>query len=153
MDLDLQILEQLVLTSLHIKSKIVIQDEQEQGERRKLNFGHTMGHAIEKTIGLPHGEAVSLGMVFSAAMSEKMGLFHYEENQRLVRLLNRLKLPTQLNRAPGLSEVITQDKKRQGDQVHFVLLQGLGRACGTMDCIGGSQTGNDRVNTRERLRF
>lgn len=53
-----------------MKSDIVGRDEIEEGERRKLNLGHTWGHALEKTDGIPHGQAVSIGMVFAATLSE-----------------------------------------------------------------------------------
>ncbi|RPH88082.1 MAG: 3-dehydroquinate synthase, partial [Desulfobacteraceae bacterium] len=61
--LDPQILETLVYRSLAIKAGIVTRDTREKGERRRLNFGHTLGHALEKVTGLSHGEAISLGMV------------------------------------------------------------------------------------------
>ena len=53
---------------------MVTRDEREQGERRKLNFGHTFGHAIEKLTGIPHGEAVGIGMVLAATLSVQKGL-------------------------------------------------------------------------------
>ena len=71
LDLDAQILGKLVYDSVKIKAAVVRRDEKEEGERRKLNFGHTLGHAIEKTIGIPHGEAVSIGIVFAADLSIK----------------------------------------------------------------------------------
>ena len=67
--LDRQAVEKLVQVSVRIKSSIVSRDETEQGARRLLNFGHTFGHAIEKVVGVPHGEAVSMGMVIASALS------------------------------------------------------------------------------------
>ena len=64
--LDTGVIERLVYDSVVIKSAIVNRDEKEKGERRKLNFGHTFGHAVEKTTGVPHGEAVSIGMVMAS---------------------------------------------------------------------------------------
>jgi 3-dehydroquinate synthase len=74
LDLESRIVEHLVYRSVEIKAGVVTRDEREKGERRKLNFGHTFGHAIEKLTGIPHGEAVGIGMVMAAALSVKKGL-------------------------------------------------------------------------------
>jgi 3-dehydroquinate synthase len=74
LDLESRIVEHLVYRSIEIKAGVVTRDEREKGERRKLNFGHTFGHAIEKLTGIPHGEAVGIGMVMAAALSVKKGL-------------------------------------------------------------------------------
>ncbi len=121
--------ERLVKDSILIKSEIVNQDEKEAGVRRKLNFGHTFGHAFEKITGVTHGEAVSAGMMVAAALSEKRGLLSNSDVNRMERLLARLKLPTTLP-ADHLQVMdgLRKDKKRSGDTIHFVLLNGLGRA-------------------------
>ena len=92
--LDPMVIEGLVYDSLVIKSTIVNQDEKETGERRKLNFGHTFGHAIEKVTGVPHGQAVSAGMVLAAGLSHQRGLITASEKDRLCALLEQLNLPT-----------------------------------------------------------
>ena len=66
--------QRMVYDSAVIKSGIVNRDEKETGERRKLNFGHTVGHAVEKVHKLPHGEAVSIGMMAAAKLSARRGL-------------------------------------------------------------------------------
>ncbi len=127
--LDRPVIEKLVLASVRIKSSIVNRDETEKGERRLLNFGHTFGHAIEKVTGVAHGEAVSMGMVIASALSVKRGLLSAEEDQRLRVVLKNLKLPTRLEtRSQKMLDAITKDKKRTGDRVHFVLLNGIGNA-------------------------
>lgn len=127
--LDPAVLERFVHDSLKIKAAIVNRDEQEAGERRKLNFGHTFGHALEALTGVPHGQAVSLGMMVAAAISVRRGCLAAEELRRLHALLQRLGLPTQrpVEREPVLA-ALRQDKKRSGDAIRFVLLDGLGRA-------------------------
>ncbi len=127
--LDHEVIERLVWDSVVLKSTVVNKDEREAGERRKLNFGHTFGHAIEKTAGVPHGEAISVGMVIASSLSEKRGLLTAEDVKRIESLLKRLRLPTrlQLNEEKVL-EALRRDKKRQSENIHFVLLQSLGHA-------------------------
>jgi len=127
--LDHEVIERLVWDSVVLKSTVVNRDEKEAGERRKLNFGHTFGHAIEKTAGVLHGEAISVGMVIASALSEKRGHLLAEDAKRVESLLKRLGLPTrlQLNREKML-EALRKDKKRQSENIHFILLQSLGHA-------------------------
>ena len=127
--LERPVVERLVYDSVVIKSGVVNRDERERGERRKLNFGHTFGHAIERVAGIPHGQAVSLGMVIASALSVERGLLSADENDRIVRLLDRLGLPTriQLDTAAAL-EALGKDKKREGDRIRFVLLDRIGNA-------------------------
>ena len=108
---------------------MVGKDEKEKGARRKLNFGHTFGHAIEKTTGISHGEAVSLGMVVASAISVQKNFLTTEDHEKLKHLLERYRLPirSQMN-DKALWNALEKDKKRTSDRMHFVLLQGLGRA-------------------------
>jgi len=127
--LDLSVIEKLVYESVKIKAAVVNRDELETGERRKLNFGHTFGHAIEKTSGISHGEAVSVGMVIASAVSEAIGLLKSVDTERLGRLLQDLALPTQMEVDSDLVwEALQKDKKREGGTIHFVLLEQIGRA-------------------------
>ena len=127
--LDPIVVERLVYDSLVIKSSFVNQDEKETGERRKLNFGHTFGHAIEKVTGVPHGQAVSVGMVLAAGLSQQRGLITAREKERLCALLEQLNLPTRMRfDRKAVLEALGKDKKRENESVHFVLLNGLGRA-------------------------
>ena len=127
--LDSAVIEKLVLASVRIKSSIVDRDETEKDERRLLNFGHTFGHAIEKVTGVAHGEAVSVGMVIASALSVKKGLLSAEEDLRLRAVLKNLKLPTRLETGSRqIIDAIAKDKKRTGDRIHFVLLDGIGNA-------------------------
>ena len=124
-----EVIERLVYDSLVIKSSIVERDEKEKGERRKLNFGHTLGHAIEKTAGVLHGEAISAGMVFASTVSIEKGYLSPEDANRIEELLQKLRLPTrfQIDRKKVL-DALKKDKKRREDSIHFVLLDGIGHA-------------------------
>jgi len=127
--LDRQVITKLVYDSIVIKSSVVNKDETEKGERRKLNFGHTFGHAIEKTTGVAHGEAVSAGMVIAARLSAERGLLPDNGVQRLETLLKNLKLPVRIQADKRtVLEALRKDKKRQGELIHFVLLDDIGRA-------------------------
>jgi 3-dehydroquinate synthase len=129
LELDTEVVEKLVCDSVLIKSSIVNRDETEQGERRKLNFGHTFGHALEKSTGIPHGEAISLGMVVASAISARRGLLSEEDMARVETLLEKLKLPTRLRfDGKGVLDALRRDKKRKGDRIYFVLLHGIGNA-------------------------
>ena len=129
LDLNTDIIEKLVYDSVLIKSSIVNRDEKERGERRKLNFGHTFGHAIEKTTGVPHGEAVSMGMMVAATLSANRGLLSREDMRRIEELLKKLKLPTRLQIDNGkVLEALRKDKKREGENINFVLLNRIGNA-------------------------
>ena len=122
-------MEKIVLDSVNIKSSIVNRDEKEQGERRKLNFGHTFGHAIEKTTELPHGYAVSIGMTVASRLSVKKGKLPSEEGRRIEELLRKLNLPVDLPfDRDGLLDAMGKDKKRRGDSIDFVLLNRIGTA-------------------------
>jgi 3-dehydroquinate synthase len=127
--LDLGIIEKLVYESVKIKAAVVNQDELETGERRKLNFGHTFGHAIEKTTGISHGEAVSLGMLIACAVSEAKGLLKTADTRRLQHLLQDLALPTEIEvDAEKVWDALQKDKKREGGSIYFVLLEQIGHA-------------------------
>lgn len=127
--MDPEVIEELICASVQIKAAVVGRDERESGERRRLNFGHTFGHALEKTMALPHGDAVSIGMAIAARLSVARGCLKEEDAERLVKLLNRLALPTSADTgwAP-LIRALKKDKKREGDTIHFVFLNALGNA-------------------------
>jgi 3-dehydroquinate synthase len=115
--------------ALRVKLGVVERDECEEGERLVLNFGHTLGHAVEATLGLRHGEAVSLGMVFAARLSESRGWLPAGRAARLEQLLRRVQLPTRLagNQA-ALLAAAHRDKKRIGNRLRMALLKEIGEA-------------------------
>lgn len=127
--LDDDVIEKLIYDCIVIKSAIVNRDEKERGERRKLNFGHTFGHAIEMTLGVPHGEAVSMGMVVAADLSAQRGGLAQEKADRISDLIRKLDLP--IHRSGDRQKIVDamgKDKKRAGAAIHFVLLRDIGEA-------------------------
>jgi 3-dehydroquinate synthase len=127
--LDSIIIEKVVHDSVMIKSQLVNRDELEKGERKKLNFGHTIGHALEKVTGVTHGEAVSAGMYNACVISEKIGLLKHKDTIRIKVLLENLGLPTTIQADhEKMIDALGKDKKREKDRIHFVLLDGIGRA-------------------------
>ncbi|MFO7657775.1 MAG: 3-dehydroquinate synthase [Bacteroidales bacterium] len=129
LSLNEQVVNHLVYESVKIKSKVVEADEKEKGERRLLNFGHTFAHSLEKLTDLLHGEAVSIGMVLAAKLSEKLGFLSNKEFQRIYALLSNFGLPVDVNLEMNkVFSAMKQDKKREGDSIHLVLIEQIGEA-------------------------
>jgi 3-dehydroquinate synthase len=125
---DKALMSALIEKNVAIKTSIVLEDEFETGDRKLLNFGHTLGHAIENIHGLPHGHAISIGMVAAAAISEEINGFHPEEKAALVRLLQQYGLPVQLQlNKDRIWELLLMDKKRDNGVMHFILLDKIGK--------------------------
>jgi 3-dehydroquinate synthase len=121
------VLEHVVATSASIKTDIVQRDEKESDIRKILNFGHTIGHAIERNNILRHGEAVGVGMVLAARLSYLQGLLTTPEVDRVEQLVLSAGLPAHLNLDPEeIYQNIRKDKKRSRDDIHLILLKGLG---------------------------
>jgi 3-dehydroquinate synthase len=139
------LLEQVVARSLAHKAAVVGADEREGGLRKSLNFGHTIGHAIEASAGYGsylHGEAVAIGMVAAARLSSRYAGFSADEASRLQRLIDRAGLPTAMPAGwnnPGFLGAIGLDKKRTAGAIEFILL----------DCLGHSLT--KRLSVEEIL--
>jgi len=133
LSLDDAVMSELILRNLRIKAEVVHADAQERiGLRMRLNFGHTLGHAIEACSGfaLRHGECVALGMLAACRLSRMMGLLEASVEARVKRLLERIELPTRLTPPIDPDVVLATirgDKKARGGQVQFVLLEGVGR--------------------------
>ncbi len=127
--LDQDTIFHLVSRSVAIKARVVQQDEKESGARRILNFGHTIGHAIEKLDPSGHGRAVSRGMVAAIRFSHQKGLLSSPETERIVDLLQGLGLPTELNyNIDDICSAVEQDKKKQGTGLFFMFLEAIGSA-------------------------
>lgn len=125
-------LEWLLERCVRIKTTVVAADERDSGERMLLNFGHTVGHAIEKITGytaLSHGEAVAIGMMVATAIGEKLGKTPAGTADRLRRVLERQHLPVACTwSAADLMPAIHADKKRLASKIYFVLLNRIGEA-------------------------
>lgn len=127
--LDPEVLEEVVTRSARCKVEIVEKDEKESGLRRLLNFGHTIGHAIERDRKVLHGYAVAAGMVMAAKLSENLGMMSPKESEVIGELVAAAGLPTGFSLdADVIFGNIRKDKKKSGQQIHFVLLDGLGNA-------------------------
>jgi 3-dehydroquinate synthase len=124
-------LERIIEAACRIKKGIVELDDRELGLRRILNFGHTVGHAVEAASGysLTHGEAVAIGMVAAAALSERRHNLPADEGRRIGSVIQTAGLPGRIPKELEMDEIrarMATDKKKQGDAVHFVLLRKLG---------------------------
>jgi 3-dehydroquinate synthase len=118
---------QLVQQNALIKTKVVQQDEFEQGDRKLLNFGHTYGHAIETQYKLTHGQAVAIGMNVAAILSEKLTGFKYAIKLRSV--IEQYGLPTTLAvEKEKVFSILQKDKKAGNGSVNFILLERIGKA-------------------------
>jgi 3-dehydroquinate synthase len=132
------VLAKVIKTSCGIKKGLVEIDEKDQGPRRFLNFGHTLGHALEAASGyvLSHGKGVSLGMMAAARLSEKICGFPSVQRERVEKLIEKAGLPTTI---PGeistdlIISKLTMDKKKAGKTINFVLLKKIGEPFVTGD--------------------
>lgn len=123
---DKSLLAKLIRRNVVIKSDVVEADEFEHGERRLLNFGHTLGHAIENVYELSHGQAISIGMVAACMISEEFTSF--KETDRVIAVLKRYGLPTLAEFDPKeVMDVLRMDKKKVRDAMNYVMLNKIGQ--------------------------
>lgn len=125
--------EEVINASLKVKRKVVEEDEFDNGQRLILNFGHTIGHAVENTVGygiVSHGEGVAIGMIAMNGEAERQGLSPAGSTQQLQAMLEKFNLPTstQLWEEKRLYEAITHDKKARGKKLKIILLDEIGKA-------------------------
>jgi len=122
---------ELVERAIRMKAGVVAADLREAGQREMLNYGHTLGHAIERAedYAIPHGEAVAVGMMFAAAVGRLAGRLDHATAARHGEVLSAVGLPTKyLGRSwPELRETMAVDKKARGRQLRLVVLDGLAR--------------------------
>jgi 3-dehydroquinate synthase len=122
-----KVLATLIQKSIEIKVKVVQKDEFEQGDRKLLNFGHTLGHAIENEHALLHGHAISVGMVYAAKISQV--LLGFTETGLLVETLKKYGLPTAMHfDVNAAMELMQKDKKKANAGMQYVLLSKIGKA-------------------------
>jgi 3-dehydroquinate synthase len=122
----------IIERSCNIKADVVKKDEKESGLRSVLNFGHSLGHAIETLYNyenIKHGEAISIGMVFAASLSEKIGLCGGETVVRIKNLIENSGLPVKIPEftAEQYINAMKLDKKVSENQIKFVLISDIGR--------------------------
>ena len=128
---DTERLSEIVYRAVKVKADIVERDERESGDRRLLNLGHTLAHAIEKSSSkFNHGEAVAVGLAMIADVAAKQGLLAAEDKERILNLLQRagfaLEPPVEVR---TLLKAVKRDKKAEGDSIHVVFPLGVGSCC------------------------
>ena len=128
---DTKALEHIISTSCAIKARVVEKDERESHYRMVLNFGHTIGHAIESLTGystFTHGEAVAIGMVYASKLSQLMGRCSEDVTHRITGLIQNFGLPTKLPdlKAEDMIESMYLDKKTAHKKIRFILVKDIG---------------------------
>ncbi|HZO87886.1 MAG TPA: 3-dehydroquinate synthase [Chthonomonadaceae bacterium] len=137
---DAEALSRAIARSCEIKAEVVTQDETEQGLRAILNFGHTVGHALEAVTGYrryKHGEAIAIGMVSACLIGEDLGLTPPDVTQEIARALHTARLPVAFPadvEAEAILAAAQRDKKAQEGELRFVLARRLGEVA-LMDAV------------------
>jgi 3-dehydroquinate synthase len=132
-ELNLEVLEDIVSRSCQLKATVVEKDEKEKGLRAILNFGHTLGHALEALTDYKkykHGEAVAIGMVGACRIAEGMGMLKKEARNRIENLIRKAGLPVRIGVELSVDTIIQAlflDKKVRAGKVRFVLPERIGR--------------------------
>lgn len=136
---DSEALEKTILESCRIKAGVVEEDEKENGSRVILNFGHTIGHAVETLTGYntyTHGEAVAIGMTAAARLAQSEGLLPPAACRRIISLILAAGLPSEIPAGldfDRIMECMTHDKKVREGRITFVLPEEIGRVCFRQD--------------------
>ena len=141
MSLDMKTMEKVIKRACELKARIVEKDERENNLRKIVNFGHTIGHAIE-TLGnygkFSHGQAISIGMVAESEVSKRLGGLSRKDVQKIENLLHNFGLPTRLPKYSA-SSIITQtkkDKKASGGKVTYAVPKSIGKPYSRKGVIG-----------------
>jgi 3-dehydroquinate synthase len=119
-------LSELIKRNAILKTRVVQKDEFEKGDRKLLNFGHTLGHALENQYELSHGQAISIGMTYASVISEKITGF--KETERIAKILSQYNLPTFADfDRKKVFDVLKMDKKRERKDINFIMLEKIGK--------------------------
>ncbi len=122
-----ELLSLIIKRNALLKTKLVQKDEFEKGDRKLLNYGHTLGHALETQYELSHGQAISLGMVYAGRLSEQ--LLGFPETERVSSLLEQYGLPIAAAfKMDKVLAILKMDKKRVSKHMNYVLLEKIGKA-------------------------
>lgn len=122
-------LQKLIERNVKIKAKVVQTDEFEKADRKLLNYGHTLGHAIENELQLPHGFAISIGMVYAAHLSQNLSGLKASAVNQIIEVLEKYGLPTHANIDMAQAfDILKMDKKRQENSMNYIVLEKIGSA-------------------------
>lgn len=128
----LQNVNYIIATCCRLKAKVVAEDERDEGARMVLNFGHTIGHAVEKYFNYgkyTHGEAVAIGMVRMTKQTESLGLTVRGTAARLTKILEKYSLPTDVEiPTQSIIAVVAMDKKKRGNSLTIVTIPKIGES-------------------------
>jgi 3-dehydroquinate synthase len=130
--IDVSLLQEILQRSCQSKAEVVSKDEKELGLRAILNYGHTIGHAVESLTGYTtvlHGEAVGIGMVAASRIAVKLGLWDEDCDRRQLGLIQKAGLPTKLPTGINIDEILASlqlDKKVENKKVRFILPTEIG---------------------------
>lgn len=142
------LLREIILINIKLKSGVVKKDEFEMGDRKLLNFGHTLGHALETQYELTHGQAISLGMMFASWLSEK--ILGFKDTALIEKVLTNFGLPTKASfDVKKVFKILRMDKKRINKDMNFVLLQKIGKSVVhkiTVDSLQAELTEFNKLN-------
>lgn len=124
-------LEEIIQIACNIKKYFVEKDEHDQGLRGVLNFGHTLGHALESASGyrISHGNAIAVGMIAATRLSKKLYGLKAEDQKRIERLIESMGLTCRIPENLAIENILSrlqQDKKKDGKTIHFVMLKKIG---------------------------
>tara|TARA_Y100001970_G_scaffold290809_1_gene425831 strand:- start:2016 stop:3071 length:1056 start_codon:yes stop_codon:yes gene_type:complete len=122
------VINKIVKGCCKIKAQIIEHDEKDLGDRKKLNFGHTIGHAIESIYDLRHGESVGYGMLCAIYISRELGTLTEFSYQKIKNLINRLDLPVVKLDSDSIINQLTMDKKVKDGKNNFILLNDIGNS-------------------------
>ena len=124
----INILTDIIEWCCQIKADIIIKDEKDNNIRNKLNFGHTIGHAIESIYNIRHGEAVAYGMLCAAQISRGNNTLDKNQLDEIVTLINHFDLPKIIFDIEKIIEQLSKDKKRINGKNNFILLNSIGNS-------------------------
>jgi 3-dehydroquinate synthase len=125
---DIHKIDALIQHCVSTKNKMVMADFKESHVRKLLNFGHTIGHAIEKSHTIPHGQAVGLGILYACKLSETLRKFDPANTIKIKNLLQQYQLPTQITFSNDLIDsMVKHDKKSTDKGIDFILLDSIGK--------------------------
>lgn len=121
-----KLLGKLIQRNAKLKAKVVQADEFESGERKLLNFGHTLGHALENQYELSHGQAVAIGITYASAISNH--LLRFKQTEKVINVLEQYGLPTHAGfDKQKVFEVLKMDKKRERKDINYILVEKIGK--------------------------